>query len=201
MRALEEIMVRQASHSGEWALFLTFRNVPDEWEATALDTFLDNLQQNLNQHPEVRDSFVTAYNCATVKTLADQDMKKAITQSVIKWLIDRAHHYGMQSVRSRSYYYQRYEAPSTYTITKLMLRLRRGEFVDSVIPTKDAPRQTWMNQDLLHCIERNQRRDVEEILYSGPREKIVKLETEIEELIKIADEQTGAARGPSPSKE
>jgi hypothetical protein len=200
MRALEEIMVRQAAHAGEWALFLTFRNVSDEWEAAALETFLNNLQRNLDQHPEVRDSFVTAYNCTSVKKLSDQNMKNAITQSVIKWLVDRAHHYGIRLVASRSYYYQRYEAPAPYTITKLMLRLTRGEFADSVIPTKDVPRQTWMNQDLLRCIERNQRRDVEEILYSGPREKLLRLESEIEELIRIADEQTGAAQGPPPSK-
>ena len=196
MRAIEEIMVRQASHAGDWALFLTFRNVADEWEETALETFLNNLQRNLDQHPEVRDSFVTAYNCTSVKKLSDQDMKKAITQSVIKWLVDRAHHYGIRLVGSRSYYYQRYEAPASYTITKLMLRLTRGEIADTVIPTKDVPRQTWMNQDLLRCIERNQRRDVEEILLSGPPEKLVKLETEIDELIKMADEHTGAAQGP-----
>jgi hypothetical protein len=42
---------------------------------------------------------------------------------------------------------------------------------------------------------------VEEILYNGPREKLVKLETEIEELILTADKQTGAAQEQSPTKE
>jgi hypothetical protein len=195
MRAIEEVMLRQAPHEGTWALFLTFRNMAEEWEATALDAFLDNLQKNLDQYPEVRDLFARNYNCPTVKVLAERDVKMAITQSVIKWLVDRAHYYGLQLVRSRSYQYRRYDPHAIYTITKLMLQFTRGAVVGHAIPTKDIPRQTWMNNDLLECIERNQRRDVEDILYNTPELKLVALQREIDELVKIADFKIGAEGG------
>ncbi len=192
MRAIEEVMLRQAPHEGTWALFLTFRNMAEEWEATALDAFLDNLQRNLDQYPEVRDLFATNYGCPTVKVLAERDVEMAITQSVIKWLVDRGHYYGQQLVRSRSYQYRRYDPAAIYTITKLMLQFRRGAVVGHAIPTKDIPRQTWMNDDLLECIERNQRRDVEDILYNTPEAQLVALQTEIDELVKAADARVSA---------
>jgi hypothetical protein len=197
MRSLEEIMLRQAPHEGQWALFLTFRNVAAEWEETALDKFLANLQQNLDNYPEVRDAFVTKYQCPSVSALAEQDVKRVINQSVMKWLVDRAHHHGMRVLRARSYKYQRYEAPAPYTITKIMLIFTRGEFVDHVIPMKDTPRQVWMNQDLLRCIEQTQHRDVEDILCKTSNDVLDKLKAEIEELVQAADAQTGAAQKPS----
>src|ERR1700722_5012151 len=184
MRAIEEVMLRQAPHEGTWALFLTFRNMLEEWEVTALEAFLENLQKNLDQYPEVRDLFASNYGCPTVKVLAERDAKMAITQSVIKWLVDRAHYYGLQLVRSKSYQYRRYEPAAIYTITKIMLQFKRGAVVGHAIPTKDIPRQAWMNTDLLECIKRNQRRDVEEILYNTPEAKLVALQKKIDELVK-----------------
>jgi hypothetical protein len=201
MRSLEEIMVRQASHEGQWALFLTFRNVAADWEVTALDLFLNNLQQNLESYPEVRDAFVTKYQCPSVRVLAEQDVKRAINQSVMKWLVDRAHHHGMRVLRARSYKYDRYEAPVPYTITKIMLNFTRGEFVAHVIPMKDTPRQVWMNQDLLRCIQQDQHRDVEDILCKTSNENLDKLKAEIEELVEAADVQTGASLGTQSAGE
>src|SRR5438034_7474977 len=51
MRSIEEIMLRQAGGSGQWGLFLTFRNVLTEWEQYALKRFLDNLQENISNFP------------------------------------------------------------------------------------------------------------------------------------------------------
>jgi hypothetical protein len=197
MRAIEEIMIRQASHEGSWALFVTFRNVATEWEPTALDAFLANLQHNLDGYPEVRESFASAYQCPTVKALVEKDVQMAITQSVMKWLVDRAHYHGMRLEKSRSYYYRRYEPAASYTITKLMQQFTRGDFGAQVIPTKNVPRQTWMNTDLVRCIERSQRRDVENILYNGPVEKLTALQSEIEELVKVADSHSGAGDVPA----
>ena len=57
MQALDQILRRQRDQIGRWSLFLTFRNVPPDWEPNAVDQLSTNLQENIGDHPEVRDAF------------------------------------------------------------------------------------------------------------------------------------------------
>jgi hypothetical protein len=192
MQALNEIIGRQADHPSLWGLFLTFRNVKDEWEQNALDTFLKNLQGNLDQHPKVRDSFAAKYNVPTVAALAGEKVEAAITQSVVKWLVDRAHSQNIELVRIQSYRYVRYTKPN-YVITKLIMQFRRGEISPHAIPTKETPRQSWMDDDLVKCIVQNKHSDVQDILLKSPDDALDKLEKEIEELVTSVDETSRVA--------
>jgi hypothetical protein len=191
MQALEETLRRQADHTGQWALFLTFRNVKDDWEATALETFLKNLQDNLDSHPKVLECFAKKYNMSNVKALAGGEVEAAVTQSVIKWLVDRGHAYNLEVARIRSYYYVRYvNKDLKYTITKLILQFRRGGISPHIIPTKATPRQSWMDDDLTKSITQNNNSDVEEALIKSPDNVLDELTKEIEELVKSVDESS-----------
>jgi len=192
MQALNEILGRQADHPSLWGLFLTFRNVKDEWEQNALDTFLKNLQGNLDQHPKVRDTFAAKYNVPTVPALADEKVESAITQSVVKWLVDRAHSQNIELVRIQSYRYVRYSKPN-YVITKLIMQFRRGQISRHAIPTKETPRQSWMDDDLVKCIVQNKHSDVQDILLGSPDDALARLEKEIEELVTSVDETSRVA--------
>jgi len=188
MQALEETLRRQAAHGNLWGLFLTFRNVEDEWEKMALKTFLDNLQHNIDHHPNVRESFANKYQVLSAAALADTNSEAAITQSVVKWLVDRAHEYNIELVKTRSYHYVRYNPKQNYVITKLIVQFRRGRVSPHVIPTKGTPRQPWMDDDLTKCIAQNNNADVEEILGNAPDRVVDELQQEIEELVRSIDE-------------
>jgi hypothetical protein len=193
MRAIEEVMVRQAPHDGRWALFLTFRNMIDEWEPTALESFMANMQENLNHHPEVRETFNRKYNCPTVKALVGSEPKTGVSQVVTKWLVDRAHHHGMQLVFLETYHSNRYEASPPYTISKLVLAFERGEMSSSVVPLKDLPLETWMTADLVRCVSKHKFTDVEDVLFRMVPPKFEFLENEIKELVSLLDLSTGAS--------
>lgn len=165
MQALEEVMKRQASSYDEWVLFLTFRNSEAEWEQTALNVFIDNLQSNLDQWPSVRDKFVGKLQVNNAKALQKKDPSSAIIQSVAKWLVDRGHTYGIGCEKIDSYRYQRYsEGLDPYTISKLLMRFKRGPRTQAIIPTKATVRETWMETDLVRCIEQNKHKDIEALL-------------------------------------
>jgi hypothetical protein len=196
MHALNDILARQAAHPKLWALFLTFRNVKDEWEQTALGTFLGNLQQNLDLYPKVREKFAEKYQVSTVSALAGQKVEAAITQSVVKWLVDRAHSHNVEVVNIRSYYYMRYVTDKPdYVITKLIMQFRRGQVSPHAIPTKDTPRQPWMDDDLVRSIAQNRHSDVEDILLRSPDHVVDGLEREVDELIRGVDETSRGTFG------
>jgi hypothetical protein len=191
MQALNEILTRQAAHPKLWALFLTFRNVKEEWEQTALETFLKNLQDNLDSYPKVRDKFHDKFKVSTVGALVGTNVEAAIAQCVVKWLVDRAHHNNLEVVAIHSYHYARYPAGRPkYTITKLIFQFRRGQVSPLSIPTKDTPRQGWMDEDLLKAITQNKHADVEEILFKSSTDVVDSLTQEIDELIKDVDESS-----------
>lgn len=197
MQALNEILIRQAAHPKLWGLFLTFRNVKDEWEPTALDTFIENLQSNLDSYPRIRDKFNDKYHVSTVKALVNIDVEAAIAQCVVKWLVDRAHHNNLEVINIHSYRYTRYpEGQRKYTITKLILQFRRGAVSPLSIPMKDTPKQGWMDEGLMKAISQNKHSDVEEILFKSPGDVLNSLTQEMEELIRNIDESSRETAQP-----
>jgi len=192
MQAIEQVMLRQATHVGEWALFLTFRNVLDEWQTMALNAFVENMQENIDKYPRVRDAFTDRYPSARVQTAMETEAERCVAQCVLKWLVDRAHYHHMQLVDSVSYHYTRYPGIGRYDITKLVTRFSRGSLTDKVIPMKESPVETWVEADLVGCVQKNKFANVEDILLGGPEERLISITEEISRLANLIDEDSGA---------
>ena len=183
MMALDEVMKRQALRHQEWVLFLTFRNTEADWEPTALRTFITNLQTNLDQWPAVRDKFVEKMHVPNADELHRTKPTLAIIQSVGKWLVDRAHVSGQSCERIESYHYKRYsDGLEPYTISKLLMRFKRGVTTPAVIPTKTPVRESWMQEDLVRCIDQNKHKDVEMLLLDRDG-RVETIQTEISGLV------------------
>lgn len=165
MQAIDGILARQKHHLTKWAMFLTFRNVPDEWDSEAFLQLLANFQQNLDVHPKVQEAFSKRYNEVRVEALRQSDPKVCLCQAVVKWIVDRAHTYHIQVKEQHCYQYDRYSVNvPAYTITKLALVFVRAEVFAGKLPGFGTPPQPWREDDVASCIARHRSIDVEEVL-------------------------------------
>lgn len=165
MQAINVVLRRQVDCKGRWALFLTVRNVPGDWEAIALQQLFANLQDNLTNSPKAHQAFFEMYRETNVDGLSKKNLKKCISQSVVKWLTDRANDFGMHLEVMNCYQYDRYsEGLQPYTISKYVLVFSRGNIIPIKVPTKATPRQAWMDDDVVTCIKKHKPLDVEEKL-------------------------------------
>lgn len=165
MQAIDAVLRRQVDCRTKWALFLTFRNKHDDWEGRTLEQLFNNLQTNLDNYPAARDAFFNLYKESNVGGLEQKNIKMCISQSVAKWLTDRANSFGMHLERMNIYEYQRYpEGLPPYTIAKHVFVFTRGDIAKVAVPAKTIPRQAWMDQDVVTCISRHKPVDVEERL-------------------------------------
>jgi hypothetical protein len=164
MQAIDAIFQRQTAAAGEWSLFLTFRNVQTDWDAGALSQLISNLDGNIQKHPKVRDAFQKLYGCSLAQLQAC-GVKRCISQGVTKWIVDRAHYYGMRLEKMHCCYYRR-TAPGLqpYFITKHMFIWSKGSFTTDTIPTKAPVPEGWKEDNLVSCIEQHRCKDVEEQL-------------------------------------
>lgn len=165
MASVLAVLKRQADKQ-RWALFLTFRNMPGEWEAGAKSQLLDNLQKNIDDYATVREAFNKIYKVGSAKDLLRTDEKRCLSQSVVKWLIDQAHVYNVQLDSLSTLHYDRYNINvPAYTICKFVIVFKKGAAHPSVIPTKGTTRQGWMDTDVVTCVTRHKSTDIEESLY------------------------------------
>ena len=190
MDAVDTIFDIQSGQGIDWALFLTFRNVPDELEEGARSQLFRNLQNNIDNNPEVLEVFQNRYQKDSVKDLEKSDVKKCISQSVVKWLVDRAHQHKFKVGSSiQVYHYPRLNAGiPPYEIYKHVLELTPAGINPAHIPTKNIPVQAWMTRDLKKCVEQHKCRDVDDIiirLLEKAHAKYEDLEDEVESLCKM----------------
>jgi hypothetical protein len=165
MQAINTVFKRQSEHPGKWALFLTFRNLHSDWEALALSQLFENLQKNIGDYPAVRDAFLERHQEHNVANLQQKNVESCISQAVVKWLVDRAHNFNIQLESYHCCQYQRYpKGVPKYTICKQVLVFSRGTVSVAEVPTKSTPRETWMEQNLVKCIQQHKPLDVEEKL-------------------------------------
>lgn len=165
LRAIEEVLSLQAGIGTPWALFITFRNLPAEWEPEATRQLFSNLQSNLDTHPPVAEAFHSRYQRFTVTQLAEHDNRVCISQAVAKWITDRAHHHRFDVAQYKYYMYTRYnEGLPPYDIYKHLFVLNPGALHPGTIPTKGIPAQGWMIKNLVNCIERHHPKNVEDAL-------------------------------------
>lgn len=197
MMSIEEIMLRQAGGSGQWGMFLTFRNVLGEWEKYALKRFLDNLQENISKYPAVKDAFKDRYQYSRVEELFAADAEKSVSQAVLKWLTDRANYYRFKVERVKSFHYLRSETTPHYRISKLLLVFSRKHLPPDEIPMKQVPRQSWMDENLVLCVREHKFLDVGQVLHEKQR---AKLEQEIKELCGLVETDSGVATDLSQLK-
>ena len=188
MQAVDEIFRRQGTHVGTWGLFLTFRNVLDEWEITARTKFLENLQSNLDRFPHVQDAFTKRYHQPSVGALVSKDSQNALSQAVSKWITDRAHSYSLKVDAIGSFHYLR-TPPGIppYDITKLLFRFSKGTLSTAKIPMKDLPRQGWMDDQLVSCIEKHKYVNVKTEISRIAEKKASILRQEIDDLCNVVN--------------
>jgi hypothetical protein len=183
MQAIEEVFTRQGAQVGAWGLFLTFRNMRNEWEQNALEQFVSNLQQNLDYFPKVQEAFSDRYQKGDVKELLAKDEHITISQAVTKWIVDRAHHHLFKVDSVKSFRYTRTAAGTPpYVISKLLFTFSKGTMRKEKIPMKHNPRQSWMEDGLVKCVREHTFIDVSEKLKGLPESKRKRLEAEVEEL-------------------
>ncbi len=164
MQAIDAVFQRQTATPGEWGLFLTFRNVRTDWEKEALNQLITNLDGNIQKHPKVRDAFQKLYGCS-LQQLQSCGIKRCISQGVTKWIVDRAHYYGMRLEKMQCCYYKR-TAPGLppYFITKQVFVWSKGPITTGTIPTKSPVPEGWKEENLVSCIEQHRCKDIEEQL-------------------------------------
>jgi len=189
MEAIETIFDIQQGYGINWALFLTFRNVPDELEEGARKQLFKNLQNNIDNDPEVLEVFQNRYQKNSVQDLEKSDVKKCISQSIVKWLVDRAHQHKFKAGSIETYFYPRLNPGiPPYEIYKHVIELTPAGINPAHIPTKNIPVQSWMTRDLKKCVEKHKCTDVEEkiigLLENAP-DKYKDLEDEVQSLCKM----------------
>jgi hypothetical protein len=188
MQAIEAVFKRQAEHGSMWALFLTYRNMPDEWEDVTLEQLFENLQRNLDGYPKVLAAFMDLYHESAVRKLYAARPPICISQAVVKWLVDRANYYNLVLNSVRSFYYER--PPIGYLIYKHILVFSKGTALPGVVPTKGTPAQPWMPDALEKCIRQHKPIDVVEkilITLNGRPTFQDELQSEINELCKAIE--------------
>jgi hypothetical protein len=161
MQAIETVLSLQSGMATPWALFLTFRNLPSDWEENARLQLTSNLQDNLDSFPAVQEAFYDAYRCVRVSEYEEEKTEDCISQSVAKWITDRAHQQQFTLQTFRTYRYTR-ENPGVepYSIYKQTYIFGPGQIHPARIPTKGMPQQSWMTNDLVRCISDHKPRDV-----------------------------------------
>ncbi len=163
MQAINSVLRLQAGYPLPWALFLTFRNVASDWEQVALGQLFENLQKNIGEYPAVRDAFYERHREHNVENLQKKDIKACISQAVVKWLVDRAHSFNIRLKEYHCFEYCRRSAGlPPYTIFKQVLKFSQGGVSIAIVPMKATPRETWMQEDLVRCINSHKPLDVEE---------------------------------------
>jgi hypothetical protein len=189
MDAVDIIFDIQSGQGIDWALFLTFRNVAEDLEVGARTQLFKNLQDNIGNYPEVLEVFQNRYGKNSVQDLEKSDVKGCISQSIVKWLVDRAHQHKFKVDSIQTYCYPRFNVGiPPYYIYKHILELTPAGINPAYIPTKNIPVQPWMTKDLKKCIEQHQCKDVEDIairLMENAPIKIQELEDEVESLCKM----------------
>jgi len=189
MDAVDTIFDIQSGQGIDWALFLTFRNVPEDLEAGARTQLFQNLQNNIDNYPEVLEVFQNRYGKNSVHDLEKSDVKKCISQSIAKWLVDRAHQHKYKVGLIQTYRYPRFNVGiPPYEIYKHVLELTPAGINPANIPTKNIPLQSWMTRDLKKCVVQHKCTDVEDItirLVENAPAKIRELEDEVESLCKM----------------
>lgn len=189
MRAIDTIFDLQSGHAIDWALFLTFRNVPDDLETNARKQLFDNLQDNIDKYPEVLEAFQNRYGRNSILDLGESDIKTCISQSIAKWLVDRAHQNKYKVGSIKPYFYARYNKDiPKYYIYKHVLELTPGNINSARIPTKDIPVQSWMQNGLKKCIEQHRCTDVEDVLVrllDNAPDKYKEISDEVDSLCKM----------------
>lgn len=194
LQAIETVFELQSARAYglPWALFLTFRNLPSDWEENALRQLLTNLQDNLDTYPSVLEAFQKRYNFYNVTGLERNDIKRCISQAVAKWLVDRGHHHKFSLSSLSSYYYSRYNTSlPPYDIYKHVLIFSKRGLNKANIPIKGLPPQTWMEEDLVKCIDSHKCFDVESNIlstsYRGRGNLFEDLQVEIDQLCRIIE--------------
>ncbi len=164
MKAIDAVFKRQSEYGSKWALFLTFRNMPDEWEQITLEQLFENLQRNLDEYPQVLEAFDKLYHETRVNRFYQKDPQRCISQSVIKWLADRASANNLRLESMNCYYYARpLPSPLTgYSIYKQVLVFSKGTVHPGIVPTKGTPIQPWMPNVLVQCVTQHKPIDVAE---------------------------------------
>lgn len=191
MEAIDTVFRRQADLRTPWGLFLTFRNMPEDWEPIALEQLLDNLQSNLDNYPRVSEAFDKLYQETRVSSLHGRDPKRCIAQSVSKWLVDRANANNLSLDSIFCYHYDRYPLGlPKYTIYKIILVLSRRTLFRGIVPTKSTPRQAWMDDDIVSCVAKHKCLDVEDKLYS--------ISLSVPSIFDDLDREVGELRGMVP---
>lgn len=189
MDAVDTIFDIQSGQGIDWALFLTFRNVPEDLERGARKQLFKNLQDNIDNNPEILEAFQNRYQKNSVQDLEKSDVKKCISQSIVKWLVDRAHQHKFKVGSIQIHYYQRLNVGiPKYEIYKHVLELTPAGINPAHIPTKNIPAQPWMTRDLKKCIAQHKCKDVEDItvrLLENAPSKYTDLEDEVEALCKM----------------
>jgi len=162
MKAIDSVFKRQAEHGSKWALFITFRNMPDDWDEATLDQLFDNLQSNVDNYPIVGKTFDERYRETRVRNLYKKDPKQCISQAVAKWLVDRANYYNLRVESLKCYTYPRQSIGlPPYFIYKQIMIFSKGEVLRGIVPTKGTPAQPWVVDDLVACIDDHKCVDVE----------------------------------------
>lgn len=186
MKAIDTIFSLQSGYGSEWAFFLTFRNVPSDWEETALTQLSANMQSNLDTKPTVFEQFYKTYNKSSVEELWAANQQLSISQTLVKWLVDRAHAFGFRSDLKKVYRYTRYKKGiEPYDIYKHLLVFSIGQSSEGKIPTKGVNEQAWMTEDLVKSVLRHKPIDVEEKLLQLQKKKDILglLEQEVKKLV------------------
>jgi len=162
MRAIETIFTRQAGMCPTWAFFLTIRNMPENWQPATVERLHSNLQDNLSKYPKVLESYSNRYNVSTVAELARNDPQTCISQSVVKWLVDRGHEHKFKLDSLKCYKYTRKpEKHAPYDIYKYVFVFSEGQIHKVSVPMKAIPMQSWMEEDLVSCVSKHQYKDVD----------------------------------------
>lgn len=147
---------------------MTVRNVPEDWNHKTVEQLNNNLQENL-KHQSVFEEFLNRYrveNVSNVKELFEQDAKLCISQSTVKWIIDRAHSRNFQLKKMDCVYYNRYNpgVPSYPIYKYAFVFTQQDSIIRAVIPTKGVQVQAWMIDNLETCIKKHKPSDVEELI-------------------------------------
>lgn len=161
MQSIEEVFRRQSAYGLPWALFLTFRNMPDEWEKNTVEQLVGNLQHNLDVYPQALKAFMDVYNkISVVSKLHESQPRTCLSQAVMKWLVDRAHYYNLQLNSASSFFYERPSA--NYLIYKHILVFAQGQPLPGMVPTKGGPARPWIPDNLVKVITNHKPVDVVE---------------------------------------
>jgi hypothetical protein len=184
MKAIDAVLKRQADHGIKWALLLTFRNMPDEWEEDTVEQLIENLQKNIDAYPQVLEAFDRLYGETRVHNFHRDNPKKCISQAVVKWLVDRANSYGLRFEQLYSYFYERANSLGVkYDIYKYVLYFSKGTIYHGIVPTKGIPPQPWMSDNLVKCITQHKPVDVIEKILST-LDRVPEFSKELEDDIK-----------------